>query len=211
MAGAAKGRANQERELANRLRDGGSSSGHTSSSGKASRSMHSSASASGSRAPSHRSSAAPSHRSSTRAGYDGNRDPDAPGPAATRNPNTSRPQVSDNMGRSLDLGTVGFSRISGQDVPPGLPPRQAPSKLGTATTVTLNSFPVVKLPTERVYQYEVLVGNGAEKRGLIDAVWRSKAIRDALGNGWIFDGEPTFFVLSTFIANFKQVTVSRGR
>ena len=181
MAGAAKQRANQERELQARMRPGGSSSGGTSS--KASQSVRSSASASASVAASAHSI------TSRRSGYDGNRDPEAPGPSAIRNPNTSRPMISDNMGKSLDLGTVGFSRISGVDAPTNLATRPAPSTLGTAIQMGLNTFDIVKFPSAKVFQYEVLVGNGAEKRGLIDKVWSSKAVRQALGSGWIFDGE----------------------
>lgn len=76
MAGAAKQRANQEREQ--HAPRQGSSSGGTSSSGKDSRSVKSITSVPKS--------------SISRGGYDGNRDPDAPGPLPTRNPNTTRPQ-----------------------------------------------------------------------------------------------------------------------
>ena len=202
MAGAAKQRANQERELQARMRPGGSSSGGTSS--KASQSVRSSASASASVAASQRSTT--SHRSN----LDGNRDPDG---GATRNPNTSRPAISDNMGRSLDLGTIGFSRISGVDAPAGLATRPAPSTLGTATQMGLNTFDV-KLPSSatKVYQFEVLVGNGAEKRGLIDKVWSSKAVRQALGSGWIFDGAlPLKLPRGLPFTDIYQATVSRGQ
>ena len=177
MAGAAKQRANQERELQARMRPGGSSSGGTSS--KASQSVRSSASASASVAASQRSP------TSRRSNLDGNRDPDS---GAMRNPNTSRPAVSDNMGKSLDLGTIGYSRISGVDAPANLATRPAASTLGTAIQMSLNTFDITRFPTARVFQFEVLVGNGAEKRGLVDKVWQSKAVQQALGGKWIFDG-----------------------
>ena len=71
-----------------------------------------------------------------------------------------------------------------------MPPRPAASTLGQATRVGLNTFEVVTPPKGPVYQYEVMVGNGAEKRGLIKKVYESKAVKEALGPGWIFDGEP---------------------
>lgn len=47
----------------------------------------------------------------------------------------------------------------------------------------------MEFPTKKVYQFEVLVGSGDEKRGLIKKVWESKAIKNTLGSGWVFDGE----------------------
>lgn len=38
------------------------------------------------------------------------------------------------------------------------------------------------------YQLQVLIGSGAEKRGLIKTVWESQAIKNAIGKGFIFDG-----------------------
>lgn len=179
MAGAAqKNRVNQEREEHAR-RQAGSSSGGTSSSGKASQSVKSGVSA---------SVKSSSSKVSARGGYDGNRDPDAPGPLPTRNPNTTRPQVSESMSKNIDLGQVAWSRISGRDIPSALPPRPAPSTLGQSTKVTLNTFDVTEFPTKKVYQFEVLIGSGAEKRGLVQNVWNSKTMTDALGKGWIFDG-----------------------
>lgn len=94
MAGAAKNRANQEREEHSR-RQAGSSSGGTSSSGKASQSVKSHVSTTKSQVS--------SKSKISGSCYDGNRDPDAPGPLPTRNPNTSRPQVSESMSKNMDL------------------------------------------------------------------------------------------------------------
>lgn len=179
MAGVAqKQRVTQEREELAR-RQAGSSSGGTSSSGKASHSVKSAVSA---------SVKSGSSKMSNCGGYDGNRDPDAPGPVPTRNPNTTRPQVSESMSKNIDLGQVAWSRISGRDIPSALPPRPAPSTLGSSCKITLNTFDVLQMPHKKVYQFEVLVGSGAEKRGLIQKVWDSKAVSSALGGGWVFDG-----------------------
>lgn len=35
---------------------------------------------------------------------------------------------------------------------------------------------------------KINIGNGAEKRGLIMSVWESKAVKNKVGNGFIFDG-----------------------
>lgn len=95
MAGAAKQRAAIEREEHFR-RQAGSSSGATSSSGKASQSIKSHVSASA------KSVGTSKSEKSHHGGYDGNRDPDAPGPVPTRNPNTTRPQVSESMSKNTE-------------------------------------------------------------------------------------------------------------
>ena len=73
------------------------------------------------------------------------------------------------------------------DVPSQLPPRPAPSKAGNDIKMGLNVFKVTKMPTDTVYQFEVLIGSGEEKRGLIKRVWESNAVQNELGRGWIFD------------------------
>ncbi|EMC99960.1 hypothetical protein BAUCODRAFT_64185 [Baudoinia panamericana UAMH 10762] len=68
------------------------------------------------------------------------------------------------------------------------PARPHPSTLGQATKIGLNSFRVTKVPSNAVYQFDVMVNSGNEKRGLIEKIWQSKAVTQALGSGWIFDG-----------------------
>ncbi|TKA80235.1 hypothetical protein B0A55_04157 [Friedmanniomyces simplex] len=125
----------------------------------------------------------PSHAGrSGHGGYDGNRDPDAP--STQRNPATSRILVDP---KNFDLGVAGWSTVRGYGVP-SMPPRPAPSTLGSPIKVGLNTFRVKKVPEESVYQYDVIIGDGTEKRGLMNKVWQSKAVRTALGQGWIYDG-----------------------
>lgn len=175
MAGAAKRRANNERQAHQGAQPLGSSSGETSSSGKASRS------APPSNAGSH------GGRSVARSGrgYDGNRDPDSPSSASERNPATSRVQVDP---KNVDMGMASWSVMRGYDVPGTMPKRTSPSTLGQGIQVGLNTFNVEILPTASVYQFDVMIGNGVEKRGLVSKVWKSKAVQAELGKGWIFDG-----------------------
>lgn len=70
-----------------------------------------------------------------------------------------------------------------------MPARLPPSTLGLACKITLNTFDVTQMPTSKVYQFEVLIDSGAEKRGVIRKVWDSKAVKSALGSGFLFDGE----------------------
>jgi eukaryotic translation initiation factor 2C len=73
-------------------------------------------------------------------------------------------------------------------VPRGLATRPPPSKLGTPIRIGLNTFHVEALPNTPIYQYDVIIGSGTEKRGLIKKVWKSKAVQKLLGGGFIFDG-----------------------
>lgn len=100
---------------------------------------------------------------------------------------TARPIVVNN--KNLDLGAQGWNLIRGYDMVGTLPPRPKPSKLGQPAKVALNVFTVTNYPEKPVFQYEIMVGKGDEKRGLIKAVWESKAVQQALGKDCIFDGD----------------------
>jgi len=168
MTGAAKHRAQQERKKHAGSGYAGSSSGDTSSSGKAMSDAHS--------VRSTQESAA----NSRRGGGDGNRDPEVRNPA--------KPQLMVTDLKNIDLGMAGWSALRGYEIPGTLPPRPKPSTLGTATKMGLNTFNVEKLPTSAIYQFDVLVGKGDEKRGLIRKVWDSEAFQKEFGHSAIFDG-----------------------
>jgi len=163
MSGAAKKRINKERQQhadAPATPRSGSSSGEISSAEKSSRSE------------------------AVSARHDGNVDPAEP--HANRDPNTSRPAVTEV--KNLDLGAGAFTLMRGGDLIT-LPAQPKPSTLGQGVKVGLNTWEVGALPSNiKVFQYEVLIGSGAEKRGLIKKVWASQAVKKALGSGWIFDG-----------------------
>jgi eukaryotic translation initiation factor 2C len=113
--------------------------------------------------------------------FDGNRDPVPTGPA---------PQIIEGISnnvKNIDLGAGMWSDARGARHV--FQARQPPSKLGKDINIQLNAFPVTRLPDKPIYQYQIHVGSGAEKRGLIKAVWNSQATKTALGEGWIFDGQ----------------------
>ena len=91
--------------------------------------------------------------------------------------------------KNIDLPSAGWYAYRNQDVPTSLPPRQPLSTMGAPIKVGLNTFRVQPVNIAKVYQFEVLVGNGTEKRGLIKSVWNSNAVKSALGPGFLFDGE----------------------
>ncbi len=92
-------------------------------------------------------------------------------------------------------------------MPTTLMSRKAFSKAGKPAVIQLNSHVVEQWPSIDVSQYDVsllrspcfssvteqpkiVIGSGAEKRGLIAAVWGSKKVKSELGrygNGFIFD------------------------
>ncbi|TKA22357.1 hypothetical protein B0A50_08176 [Salinomyces thailandicus] len=129
-----------------------------------------------------------SRRSRAMHNMDGNRDPEQPGSAGERDPSSKSASILVNP-RNFDLSTTGWSTVRRSDVPRTLPSRPAPSKLGTAAKTSLNSFQVEALPTEPIYQFEVLIGSGVEKRGLVRRMWESNAVRTAVGRNVVYDGD----------------------
>ncbi|KAI9710577.1 MAG: hypothetical protein M1820_002713 [Bogoriella megaspora] len=76
-----------------------------------------------------------------------------------------------------------------QFLPTGdLPRRPKPNTSGKEIAITLNTFPVSQYPEKPVYQYDVMIGSGTEKRGLVKKAWECPTVHGLLGNGWIFDG-----------------------
>ncbi|TKA61731.1 hypothetical protein B0A49_11611, partial [Cryomyces minteri] len=195
MAGASKKRQQRERKGGEGSESDPSSPSRSSGPASESQSQHARMASS--------SQASPLRRSPPR--YDGNRDPEAyiegAGGVTARDPNTSGVIVD---ARRLDLASHHFTvvimdifvfrkfdqltRDEKYDVPTDLPKRPAANKTGKEIVVGLNTFNIAAYPTKAVYQYDVIIGNGAENRGLIKHLWQSKAVREALGAGWIFDG-----------------------
>jgi eukaryotic translation initiation factor 2C len=89
---------------------------------------------------------------------------------------------------NFDLGMAGWSTIRSVDVASTLPARQPASKLGVPAKVGLNVYHVEQFPNIPVHQYDVMIGNGAEKRGLIKKVWESQAVRKEMDQFTIYDG-----------------------
>lgn len=64
-------------------------------------------------------------------------------------------------------------------------------KDGKAVPININSHEVAPFSGKNVYQYNIEIGSNAEKRGLIKAVWESNAVKEVIGDGFIFDGHKT--------------------
>lgn len=102
-----------------------------------------------------------------------------------RDPAT-QPQV---LLRNVDFGGAAYNIFS--QMPTEMMSRKGFSKAGKAALIQVNSHVVEQWPTIDVYQYDVIIGSGAEKRGLNAAVWGSKTVKTQIaryGPGFIFDG-----------------------
>ncbi|KAI9707546.1 MAG: hypothetical protein M1836_000507 [Candelina mexicana] len=102
-----------------------------------------------------------------------------------------KPKVTD-INRRLDLPGMAYNLDHMYDVPTVLMARPQPGNTsGKEVSIEVNSFNVLQFPTKTVFQYDIQVGSGKEKRGLIKKIWNSAAVKAKLftpGSGWIFDG-----------------------
>ena len=68
------------------------------------------------------------------------------------------------------------------------PPRPDYNSTGKAIKVALNAYQTTVDTNKLIYQYDVMIGNGAEKRAVIRKVWESGARLAITGPEIIFDG-----------------------
>ncbi|MCJ1277895.1 hypothetical protein MMC21_005709 [Puttea exsequens] len=76
--------------------------------------------------------------------------------------------------------------------------RPAFGRAGKTAKIQINSHIIKRFPTIAVYQYDVVIGSGTEKRGLIRKVWASQAVQSKIGPGFIFDGNRIGWSLNKF-------------
>ncbi|KAF2760873.1 Piwi-domain-containing protein [Pseudovirgaria hyperparasitica] len=87
--------------------------------------------------------------------------------------------------RNLDIRINNVEQFKAPGSLPARPP--VLNSNGYECVVKLNSFGVANMPAKAVYQYDIVVNKGDEKRGLVKKVWASKTIQHRLA-GWLFDG-----------------------
>ncbi|KAL8688577.1 MAG: hypothetical protein Q9218_005546 [Villophora microphyllina] len=119
-------------------------------------------------------------------------------------PPTEKPVSGESLTVSRDIATlpdgseVQGSRQNVLDVnsyrdqmPTQLMRRPGFGAAGKKIQLKLNSHRIESLPVDRFYQYDVQIGDGKEKRGLIKAVWGSDQLNKRLPGGrmdWLYDG-----------------------
>ena len=62
------------------------------------------------------------------------------------------------------------------------------NQTGKPVNMNVNAFQVIQYPTVKIYQYDVVIGSGAEKRIVQRKVWDSQARKTATGPQIIYDG-----------------------
>ncbi|GAM83198.1 hypothetical protein ANO11243_011840 [Dothideomycetidae sp. 11243] len=92
------------------------------------------------------------------------------------------------INKNLDLPVTVWAHTS--NTPVEIQKRPKASTLGREIQIGLNTFNISALPAAPVYQYDVLMGNGDEKKPVIRKLWASKTLQTALpkANRWIYDG-----------------------
>ncbi|KAJ4516711.1 Protein argonaute [Exophiala dermatitidis] len=66
--------------------------------------------------------------------------------------------------------------------------RPAFNNSGKPVQLAVNAYTVTQYPNVNVYQYDVIIGDGSEKRAVQRKVWASKTRKDATGAPMIYDG-----------------------
>lgn len=87
------------------------------------------------------------------------------------------------------------------------------NETGKPVQVHLNSWAVEKWPTANVYQYDIIIGNGIEKRAVQKKVWDSAARKAKTGNQILFDGNKLAWSLKDMqeIRMMVDLDVENGR
>ncbi|KAL3426357.1 eukaryotic translation initiation factor 2c [Phlyctema vagabunda] len=73
-----------------------------------------------------------------------------------------------------------------------LPGRPGYNTQGREISIKVNQYKVLKYPQKDIYQYDIKIGNGAEKRGLIMKIWKSKTLQARLQKispFWLWNGD----------------------
>ncbi|KAH7370050.1 Piwi domain-containing protein [Rhexocercosporidium sp. MPI-PUGE-AT-0058] len=99
------------------------------------------------------------------------------------------------------------------DFPNELPLRNGKyNSTGRAVNIQVNQFKVIDWIKGDIQQYDINIGNGAEKRGKVMAVWKSKAVQERLrsvfppGAKWLWDGNKLAW--SRYRVGEQRITVN---
>ncbi|KAL4953848.1 Piwi domain-containing protein [Aspergillus filifer] len=87
-------------------------------------------------------------------------------------------------------------------VPVQAVPRPGFNPTGKEIEVQMNSYAVTSFPNKTIYQYDVNIGNGAEKSAVVKKVWDSKARKNVLKQ-IIFDGQKLAWSLQNYAKDFN--------
>ncbi|KAH8819457.1 eukaryotic translation initiation factor-like protein 2C 2 [Xylogone sp. PMI_703] len=91
----------------------------------------------------------------------------------------------------MELPPAAYALDNPVNFPSDLPLRPATNTVGKPVQLRVNQYKVTAWPEKDIYQYDILIGNGAEKKGKIMAVWNSKTVQARLKSVsayWLWDG-----------------------
>ena len=104
-----------------------------------------------------------------------------------------------------------FSRGSPGQLDPTLQQRPGFGTDGKAVMLPVNAYAITQYPNKDVWQYDVLIGSGSEKRGLIAKVWHSPAVQQAIGQHFIWDGNKIGWSMQGNLGKKLKVNLDDGK
>ena len=110
------------------------------------------------------------------------------------------------------LGIVNVFGIGGEkQLDTKLLSRQGFGTDGKAVMLPVNAYAITQYPNKDVWQYDVLIGSGSEKRGLIAKVWHSPAVQQAIGPLFIWDGNKIGWSMQGNLGKKLKVNLDDGK
>lgn len=97
------------------------------------------------------------------------------------------PKATDAL-KNVDLPASFFNLDRSYNVDTEFKARPGMNSTGKDIRLELNAVKVINYPQVKVYQYDVVIGNGAEKPIVNRKVWASRTRKNATGEGMLFDG-----------------------
>lgn len=133
---------------------------------------------------------------------------DAPAVPAAKNPHHYIYPRDPNI--TQYLGITNFYHADGK-LDSTILTRQGFGTDGKPVQLPVNAFAITQFPTKDVWQYDVLVGSGQEKRGLIAKVWHSPAVQQAVGPLFIWDGNKIGWSMQGNLGQKLKVNLDAGK
>ncbi|KKY15039.1 putative eukaryotic translation initiation factor 2c [Phaeomoniella chlamydospora] len=111
-----------------------------------------------------------------------------PATSIMTDPALERPALPLDVLRLMDLPASMYNFNFSLDVAVEYTKRPGFNTTGNELTIGLNFYRVSKYPSREIWQYDLNIGNGAEKRVIIEKVWKSRIRLQHLPDPMLFDG-----------------------
>ncbi|OAP56736.1 hypothetical protein AYL99_08848 [Fonsecaea erecta] len=127
----------------------------------------------------------PSSRRSSQSGGQSTRAPQAP---PRTDPARDKPARYTDQMRNIDLPASFYNIDQLYSLPTQYIKRPGFNNTGKVVGANINAFHVLRYPSVKVFQYDVTIGTGGEKRIVNRKVWNSRARKNATGPPVLYDG-----------------------